>query len=72
MTTEVVCFPLRDAKSLQGEQALRQTLSLLTSQDGFERAYWGWQEENSNIFWVLVDWTSIEAHRNFQKKEYVL
>lgn len=72
MTTEIVCFPLRDAKSLQGEQALKKTLNILTSQDGFERAYWGWQkEENSKVFWVLVDWTSIQAHRNFQGKEYV-
>lgn len=69
MTTEVVCFPLRNARTAREEQALKETLNLLTAQEGFERAYWGWQEEDPNIFWVLVDWTSIEHHRNLQKQE---
>jgi hypothetical protein len=72
MITEVVCFPVRGGRSLEVEGQLKKTLSLLVSQSGFERAYWGWQEDGkSNIFWVLVDWTSIEAHRDFQRKEYV-
>ncbi|KAK4947833.1 hypothetical protein LTR10_013341 [Elasticomyces elasticus] len=70
MTTEVVCFPLRGPRTIQVEEALKKTLNLLTVQEGFERAYWGWQEEDSNICWVLVDWTSIEAHLNLQKQDY--
>lgn len=69
MITEVVCFPLREVKNLQQEEALKKTLNLLTEQEGFEGAFWSWQEEDPNVFWALVDWTSIEAHRNLQQRE---
>ena len=75
MATEIFICPLKDgrvpddANSIPG-QVLKDTLSTLTDQEGFQRAYWGREVENPGTFRLFVDWDSIDAHTKFTKAEY--
>jgi len=74
MATEIAIFPLKDGKvpddanSASG-QILKDTLSTLTEQKGFQRAHWGRELENGNMFRLFVDWDSVDAHVEFTKAE---
>ena len=74
MATEIAIFPLKDGKvpddaNSAAGQILKDTLSTLTEQKGFQRAYWGRETENGNILRLFVDWDSIDNHIEFTKTE---
>lgn len=76
MATEIAIFPLKDGKypddsNSAAGQTLKDTLNTLIEQPGFQRAHWGREVENPNIFRLFVDWDSVDAHMDFTKKEYV-
>ncbi len=74
MATEIAVFPLKegmrpdDANSQPG-QVLKDTLNTLTEQKGFQRAYWGREVENPDVFRLFVDWNSVDDHIAFTKAE---
>lgn len=74
MITEVVTLPIRDEgiarPNLSSIEALRSILSTVAKQSGFNGAYWGQELGKTNIFRLFVQWETIAAHMNFQKKEY--
>ena len=77
MATEIAIFPLKpgnvpDDANSQAGQILKDTLSTLTEQKGFQRAYWGRETENGDIFRLFVDWDSVDAHIDFTKAKWVI
>ncbi|KAL8998362.1 MAG: hypothetical protein Q9169_002575 [Polycauliona sp. 2 TL-2023] len=71
MATEIATIPLQpgvnidDVNSTAGK-VLQDTFNVLRQQDGYQRAYHGRQVENPNLWQLLVDWDSVDAHKNFQ------
>ena len=74
MATEIAIFPLKEGKrpddaNSQPGQVLKDTLNTLTEQKGFQRAYWGREVENPDVFRLFVDWDTVEDHITFTKSE---
>lgn len=57
---------LEDPQSSSGA-IWQSTMDTVSQQDGYQRLYWGRQVEDPHILTMLVDWDSVEAHKNFQK-----
>lgn len=77
MATEVAILPLREGQdpqdaSSEAGRSLKKIFGTLSQQKGFQRVYWGTEHENSKAFRLFVDWDSIEDHKAFANKGYVL
>ncbi|KAI4285260.1 MAG: hypothetical protein L6R38_000797 [Xanthoria sp. 2 TBL-2021] len=75
MATEIATIPLQPGVDLEDPnfaagKVLENTFSVLREQDGYQRAYHGRQVENPNIWQLLVDWDSVEAHKKFMTQPY--
>lgn len=74
MATEIAIFPLKDGKypddanSAPG-QVFKDTMDVVSSQPGFQRAYWGREVENPANLRLFVDWDSVDKHTEFTKSE---
>ncbi|KAI4230307.1 MAG: hypothetical protein L6R36_000118 [Xanthoria steineri] len=70
MATEIATIPLQPGVDLEDPQSaagevLENTFSVLRQQDGYQRAYHGRQVENPNIWQLVIDWDSVDAHKKF-------
>ncbi|KAL8846693.1 MAG: hypothetical protein Q9221_008221 [Calogaya cf. arnoldii] len=75
MATEIATIPLKpgidlDDPSSAAGKVLQDTFSVLRGQDGYQRAYHGRQVESPNIWQLLVDWDSVDAHKKFMAQPY--
>ncbi|KAL8766432.1 MAG: hypothetical protein Q9209_006808 [Squamulea sp. 1 TL-2023] len=75
MATEIATIPLQpgididDLNSTAG-RVLSDTFNTLKAQEGYQRAYHGRQVEAPNIWQLLVDWDSVDAHKKFISQPY--
>jgi len=76
--TEVASIMAKAGLDLSDKRsAARQTwngvLAIISSQDGFQNAYWGPVMEDPAMYQLCVDWKSLESHEMFmQSPQYVL
>lgn len=69
--TEIAHFPIDATANLEDPQSpsgaiWQSTLDTISQQDGYQRLYWGRRIEDPHLITFLVDWDSVEAHKNFQ------
>lgn len=70
--TEVATIPIQPGAAIEdldlnAGKVWAATLDTVSQQEGYQRAYYGREIENSNVLQLLVDWDSYEAHQNFIK-----
>ncbi|KAL8783780.1 MAG: hypothetical protein Q9213_004396 [Squamulea squamosa] len=75
MATEIATIPLQpgidiDDLNSAGGKVLSDTFDTLRAQEGYQRAYHGRQVETPNVWQLLVDWDSVDAHKKFINQPY--
>ncbi|KAI9810843.1 MAG: hypothetical protein M1827_006050 [Pycnora praestabilis] len=68
--TEILTLPLISRSELSDPstdagKVWQSTLSTVSQQDGYQRAYWGREIENPDVVQLLIDWDSVEDHQRF-------
>ncbi|TVY85473.1 hypothetical protein LSUE1_G000171 [Lachnellula suecica] len=62
----IILKPGVDIESNTPEADLwKQTLSTVSQQPGYLRAFWGCQLEDPSVLHLLIDWESLDAHNAF-------
>jgi len=68
--TEIAFIPLKAGVDVNDEnnpgyQAWQDTLSTVSQQAGYQRAYYGPELEDPSTLQLLIDWDSLESHLKF-------
>lgn len=72
MVTEILVAPFVDGQSSEDINqlpALKQTLETVLSQEGCQNAFWGPEHENADNLHMFFNWSSLDDHTAFTKKE---
>ncbi|KAF2470414.1 uncharacterized protein BDR25DRAFT_287334 [Lindgomyces ingoldianus] len=67
-TTEIAYIPLAsglDLSSGDTQKMLEETLGTIKSQPGCKSLFWGRQIEHPDVMQMVIDWESIESHKDF-------
>ena len=67
--TEVCYITLKAGLDLESTtpeaQVWQETLSTIEAQEGYQRAYYGRQLEDTNVLMLFIDWANVDAHKQF-------
>ncbi|RDL34655.1 uncharacterized protein BP5553_07783 [Venustampulla echinocandica] len=63
--TACATITLKAGQNIEESQAWKDSLTTISQQAGYQRAYWGREVDNADVVQLLVDWDSIASNGAF-------